>query len=168
MRKLAVIGLIGLVAGAAVAQPNSSEFQKQVQTTNQLAPVVYNIAPYRDLFEKLQLNQTQTKTWERVVRAHQTKLRTMQGSFHALEAVGTLGRIREEIMGMRHLSAPLDSVQRVSQEGLKLAGILRSMEGVEAALSSFYGVLTPYQQRDFEIHQVEMVAREQGQLERKP
>lgn len=136
-----------------------AERMARVQAVSKQSPLVYDQAPYHDLFLKLNLNKPQMDAWDRLVRAHQAKSSAMQGMFETSQAVGTLGRIREEIVGVRDLIAPLSSEQRVAPDGLKLTKILKTMDGVEGALRSFYQSITPYQQRDFEIHQVEMIQK---------
>lgn len=144
----------GGFAGSAYA-----ERLKQVQSTNKQEPVVYDSAPYQDLFAKLQLDRQQTVAWERVIRAHQSKNLAMQGLFETFSAVGTVSRNRDELVALRAMLTQLGPEQS-SPQGKALTKALRATEGVEGALRSFYAMLTPYQQRDYEIHQEEMLLRE--------
>lgn len=144
-----------------VSEQNSgfAERMARVQLVAKQSPLVYDQAPYKDLFLKLNLNQSQMDAWDRLIRAHQAKSLAMQGMFETSPAVGTVDRIREEIMGVRGLIAPLTAEQRVSPYGIKLTQILKAMDGVEGSLKSFNQSITRYQQRDFEIHQIEMIQR---------
>lgn len=135
---------------------DSTGLSHLAQAVNKTETLVYDSTPYQDLLDRLQLDKTQQKTWERVIRAHQKKLATMEGVFLSVDAVGTLDHIRREINSVRKAIEPLDGAGRVSPQGKKLTAVLVSMQGLEAALKSFYDVLSPYQQRDFEVHQIAM------------
>lgn len=135
---------------------DSTGLSQLAQAVNRTEALVYDVARYQDLLDKLQLDKTQLKTWERVVRAHQRKLATMEGVFLSVDAVGTLDHIRREVSSVRKAIDILDGAGRVAPQGKQLAAVLASMQGVESALKSFYDTLSVYQQRDYEVHQVAM------------
>lgn len=135
---------------------DSTGLSQLAQAVNRTEALVYDVARYQDLLDKLQLDKTQLKTWERVVRAHQRKLATMEGVFLSVDAVGTLDHIRREVSSVRKAIDILDGAGRVAPQGKQLAAVLASMQGVESALKSFYDTLSVYQQRDYEVHQIAM------------
>lgn len=134
-----------------------AERYQYFQQSQKQEPLVYNRAPYENLFEKLQLDQKQTWAWDRVVRAHQAKSKAMQPLFETREAVGTLGHIQAEIKSVKSILENLSPERRLSPGGRDVANVLKTMEVTEGALRSFYKLLTPYQQREFEVHQINMI-----------
>lgn len=158
--------LVSTLEVHAQNMPNSSatanntlfaERYQYLQQSQKQEPLVYNRAPYDNLFEKLQLDQKQTWAWERVVRAHQAKSKAMQPLFETREAVGTLGHIQAEIKSVKAILENLSPEKRLSSGGRDIANVLKTMEVTEGALRSFYKLLSPYQQREFEIHQINMI-----------
>lgn len=122
-------------------------------------PLVYNKAAYAGLLTKLQLNQAQTWAWERIIRAHQAKSKAMAPLFETREAVGTLSHIKAELAGVKAIYNQLPEDKKLSPYGNDLVRILKHMEVVEGALASFYKMLNQYQQREFEVHQIDMIDR---------